>query len=388
MKATIIILGIAVLVVLTVVGTLLFKPEPKGNPQAGTIDVVSAMSGDTAGFARAAEPREFVFPQDHGAHPEFKTEWWYFTGNLTAKSGQRFGFQVTFFRSAVSPDSVESTSNWATNQMYMAHFALSDVEHEHFYSFEQFARGAADLSGVQAQPFRVWLYDWQARSTGEPLFPMRLQASDSTVAIDIMLDSLKPLVLQGDRGLSRKSDGGNASYYYSYTRMGAEGTIEIGGEQYSVDGTAWLDREWSTSALEADQEGWDWFALQLSNGSDVMCYQLRKKGGGVDTNSGGVVVAADGSATLLGSGDMKLGVQKHWKSPWSGATYPAQWRLRIPKTDTDVLIEPLLSDQELQVSVRYWEGAVGVHGTWQGKPVDGRGYVEMTGYSKKPVAAR
>ncbi len=389
MKALIVILGIALVIALTVVATVFFSPEPVANPQAGTIDVVSVMSGsDTVGYAHATTPREFVFPQDHGAHPDFKTEWWYFTGNLVDRNGRRFGFQLTFFRSALSPDSVQSSSNWATNQMYMGHFALTDIAGNRFYSFEQFARGAADLAGVQSDPFRVWLYDWQVRSTKNTLFPLRVEARDSTVSLDLILDSLKPLVLQGERGLSRKGRGeGNASYYYSYTRMAAEGVVIIGGERYAVDGTAWLDREWSTSALEQEQEGWDWFALQLSNGADLMYYQLRTTGGKADSASSGVLVAADGTTIPLKAADVDLAVVRRWKSPRSGATYPAAWRLRIPKHDIDIEATPLASDQELQVSVRYWEGATTVRGTWKGAQVDGYGYVELTGYGKKPDAA-
>ncbi len=390
MKLTIAIIGVAVLVALIVLAWMQFSPEPVRNPQAGSIEVVSAMSGgDTAGYTRAIEPREFVFPQDHGAHPNFKTEWWYFTGNLTDKNGRQFGFQLTFFRSAVSSDSIYSTSNWAANQVYMGHFALSDIARDRFYSFEQFSRGAAGLAGAQAQPFRVWLYDWQAHSTKNTFFPLRIEARDSTVAISLVLDSLKPLVLQGERGLSRKGRGeGNASYYYSYTRLAAKGEITVDGERYAVDGSAWLDREWSTSALEPNQEGWDWFALQLSNGADLMYYQMRTRDGGVDPASTGVLVAADGRSTTLGAGDVDISVAQHWKSPWSGADYPARWRLRIAKQNIDIQAEPLISDQELQVSVQYWEGATGVRGTWQGAQVDGRGYIEMTGYGKKPGAKR
>lgn len=388
MKATVVLLSLALAVVLSVVVVVVTEHSPQDNPEAGSIDVVSAMSGgDNAGYAHAYTPRDFVFPEDHGAHPEFKTEWWYFTGHLTAQNGRRFGFQLTFFRSAVSPDTAQSLSNWSTNQMYMAHFALSDIGKNRFFSFEQFARGAAELAGVESAPFRVWLYDWQARSTQDSFFPLRLEARDSTVAISVLLDSVKPLVLQGERGLSRKGRGeGNASYYYSYTRMTAAGSVDIDGERYSVDGTAWLDREWSTSALEAGQQGWDWFALQLSNGAELMYYQLRT-GSGADATSSGVLVDSAGNSTPLSVHDVELAVLQHWTSPWSYAVYPAQWRVRVPKHHIDLQVSPLLSDQELQVSVRYWEGATAVKGKWGKSAVEGRGYVEMTGYGRRKSAA-
>ncbi|HEX6902431.1 MAG TPA: lipocalin-like domain-containing protein [Thermoanaerobaculia bacterium] len=361
---------------------LLGCQEPQLDPRA-SLSVAGALRGQNAqGYARALEPRNFSFPADHGPHPEFRTEWWYYTGNLETAEGRRFGFQLTFFRSALAPEMPARESEWATRQAWLAHFTVSDVEGERFRSFERWSRGAAGLAGARTEPFRVWLKDWSAQAAEDPMFPMRLQASAEDVALDLSLRQGKPPVLQGERGLSRKSaEPGNASYYYSLTRMPAEGTVRLGKERFQVTGLAWMDREWSTSFLGADQVGWDWFALQLSDGSDLMLYQLRRKDGTIDPASSGNVVEADGGSVPLSSKDFSIEPLSRWTSPRSGAAYPARWRVRVPSAELDLEIQPLLADQELDVSFRYWEGAVAVTGTRRGRPVQGRGYVELTGYT-------
>jgi predicted secreted hydrolase len=374
-------------VLAVLVGTAIYLAVPQSSDAttAGSIEASAALSGaDTVGYARADIARDFMFPADHGPHPQYKTEWWYYTGNLVSATGQKFGFQLTFFRSALSPDSVHSTSDWAGNQLYMAHCAIADIGSDKFYAFERFSRGAAGLAGAEANPFRVWLYDWQAASGGAALFPIHLTAATDTTSLDLVLDSIKPLVLQGDRGLSKKGRGeGNASYYYSYTRMAATGSIRIGSETYTVQGQAWLDREWSTSALEEGQTGWDWFSLQLSDNREIMYFQLRDTAGRADAFSSGTLVQTDGTTKHLDPGEVQLEVLDRWKSPHSGAEYPSGWRLRVPAERIDIGITPHMRDQELQVSIRYWEGAVGVQGTADGQPVTGNGYVEMTGYGDR-----
>lgn len=356
--------------------------DPELDPKA-SLSVAEALRGQNAqGYARALEPRDFSFPADHGPHPELRTEWWYYTGNLETAEGRRFGFQLTFFRSALAPEMPARQSEWATRQAWLAHFAVSDVEGERFRSFERWGRGAAGLAGARMEPFRVWLKDWSAQAAGGPVFPMRLQASAGDAALDLSLQQGKPPVLQGERGLSRKSaEPGNASYYYSLTRMPAEGTIRLGNERFQVTGLAWMDREWSTSSLGVDQVGWDWFALQLSDGSDLMLYQLRRKSGAIDPASSGTVVEPDGGSAPLSSTDFSIAPLSRWTSPRSGAAYPARWRVRVPSQELDLEIRPLLADQELDVSFRYWEGAVAVAGTRRGRPLQGRGYVELTGYT-------
>lgn len=358
--------------------------DSKLDPKA-SLSVADALRGENAqGYARALEPRNFSFPADHGPHPEFRTEWWYYTGNVETAEGRRFGFQLTFFRSALAPEMPARESQWATRQAWLAHFAVSDVDRKRFRSFERWGRGAAGLAGVQTEPFRVWIKDWSAQAAGGPVFPMRLQASAEDVSLDLVLQQGKPPVLQGERGLSRKSaEPGNASYYYSLTRMPAAGTVRLAGESFAVTGLTWMDREWSTSSLGADQVGWDWFALQLSDGAEVMLYQLRRADGSADPASSGTFVAPDGSSRALSSKEFSLTGLSEWRSPRSGATYPARWRVRVPAADLDLEIRPLLADQELDVSFRYWEGAVAIAGTRDGRPVQGRGYVELTGYTDK-----
>lgn len=355
-----------------------------------TVSVVEGLRGSTdEGYARATEPRSFSFPADHGPHPDYRTEWWYYTGNLETPDGRHFGFQLTFFRIALAPQLPSRQSAWATNQLYMAHLAVTDVAGGRFHAFERFSRGALDLAGAQAQPFRVWLEDWTAEAVGESPLPVRLRAAEDDVAIDLTLDSAMPPVLQGNKGLSQKGpEPGNASYYYSFTRMSAAGTVRIGDRHFAVQGLAWMDREWSTSALGPDQTGWDWFAVQLSNGQDLMFYRLRWRDGSTDPFSAGTLVRNDGSTSRLGRADVVLEPVGHWQSPHSGARYPVRWRLRVPSEELDLEITPYLPNQELDLSVRYWEGAVRVQGTQTGQAVTGSGYLELTGYADAPARGR
>lgn len=335
-----------------------------------------------AGFARATEPRAFSFPADHGPHPAYAAEWWYFTGNLTSAEGRRFGYQLTFFRFGLDPSPPQRESAWAASSIYMAHFALSDIDGGRFISAERLSRGAAGLAGAEGEPLRIWLEDWQATGAGVAGLPIRLQAADGETAIDLTLEAGKPPVLQGDRGLSQKSaTPGNASYYYSLTRMPTAGTIRTGAGATPVTGLSWMDREWSTSALGDQQVGWDWFALQLSDGSELMYYRLRLRDGGDDPYSAGVLVAPDGAARRLRREDLTLTETGSWQSP-RGATYPSGWRIQIPDAALDLTVTPALRDQELPLTVTYWEGSVAVAGTRAGAALTGRGYVELTGYAE------
>jgi predicted secreted hydrolase len=346
---------------------------------------VTALLGgdDSAGFSRAEAPRDFRFPDDHGPHPAFRHEWWYVTGNLRAPGDRRFGYQITFFRFALSPSSPDRESRWAANQAYMAHFALTDVEGGRFHHFERTGRGALDLAGATARPYRVWLDDWSAEGIGASTLPIRLKAREKDVSIDLLLDTTRPIVLQGDRGLSRKgASPGNASYYYSMTRLATRGTVRVGDGSFPVEGTSWLDREWGTGSLEKGQTGWDWFALRLSDGRDLMFYRLRREDGGTDRFSAGTLVLPDGSSRSLSPDDVRIESLASWKSPESGAQYPSRWRLQVPSEGLELEVIPLLADQELRTTVRYWEGAVLAHGSSRGEPVAGEGYVELTGYGE------
>jgi predicted secreted hydrolase len=352
-----------------------------------SVSVADAMSSDTTGYRRAIEVRDFVFPEDHGPHPGYKNEWWYFTGNLQGPNGAPYGYELTIFRFALTPPNdatdapitTASASGWRTNQFYMAHFAVTNGADETFHAYERFGRGGAGIAGAKADPFRVWLEDWSMASVGQETFPVRLRARATDVGIDLTVRPNKPKVLQGDRGLSQKGPGvGNASYYYSYTRLATEGTVVAGSDTIQVSGQSWLDREWSTSALGPDQVGWDWFSLQLDDDRDLMYYQLRNEDGSASRFSEGTLVAPNGSTQKIGRTDVTLDVLDTWTTPDGTHTYPVEWTLRVPSRDLTLHVVPLMPNQELDVSVRYWEGAVQVK-TPDGKTI-GRGYVELTGY--------
>ncbi len=355
------------------------KPDlQKSSP----IEALSATDPDQ-GFARATEPRTFTFPADAGPHPEYQTEWWYYTGNLEDATGRDFGYQLTFFRRALSPAPQLTPEDWPTQQVYFAHFTVSDMQNKAFYPFERWQRGSIDLAGAQSQPFKVWLDHWQI--SGNPEGEVILKAHAEGVELDLKLNALKPVVLEGDKGLSQKSSGeGNASYYYSRTRIASEGTLKLPEqERMAVKGLSWLDREWSTSVLSREQSGWDWFSLHFDNGEELMLYQLRLKAGGVDNYSSGTHIAKDGSSTHLEEARFEIKPTTYWTSEATGIRYPAGWELsvqhpgQIPRT---FQVKPLMNNQELPLSFVYWEGAVEILDT-TGKSL-GKGYVELTGYDR------
>ena len=360
----------------------------RSTPELGQarLSLAETLSGaDTVGYERAREPRAFQFPQDHGPHEGFRTEWWYVTGNLESQSGREFGFQFTIFRSSLAPSTPDRTSPWATNQAYMGHFALTDITRGTFAAHERFARGAVGLAGARSTPLRVWLEDWVLEGSATAAeFPMHLRVAEGDIALELSLTEGKPAVLQGEGGLSQKGpEPGNASYYYSHSRLPASGTLQVGGETLDVSGLAWLDREWSTSALSEGQVGWDWFSLQLDDGWDAMVYQLRREDGSADPLSDGVLIDPSGERVALDwSRDVELVPSGRWRSPIDGSEYPSGWRLRVPSRGWDLAIEPALEGQELDLAFRYWEGSVRITGRGeQGAEVAGRGYVELTGYA-------
>ncbi len=345
-----------------------------------SFSIGDALGGIPAeGFKRATEPRRFSFPLDHGPHTGFRNEWWYFTGNLRTEQGRRFGFQLVFFRTALAPEGVKGESPWRTHHVWMAHFALTDAETEQFYAFERFSREAIGLAGAQAKPFAVWLDDWSVREQNGYWLVTTTAAG---LSLSLTLKPQRPPLLQGDAGLSQKSaEPGNASYYYSIPRLTAEGEILLNGKHHRVNGLAWLDREWSTSALSEEQTGWDWFALQLDDGSELMFYRLRRRDGSIDPHSSGSWSQPDGTLVKLTTDNIQLDVLDRWTSP-KGGQYPLHWRLRVPEHNLDLWITPVIKNQEVDLLVRYWEGAMDVSGTRDGKPVRGSGYLELTGYAR------
>ncbi|MEO0481211.1 MAG: lipocalin-like domain-containing protein [Planctomycetota bacterium] len=351
-------------------------------------EALRAQGVSLTGFRKADRPRDFVFPADHGPHEDFRSEWWYWTGNLSAEDGRRFGFHFTIFRTALAPDSDrdrENDSAFRTSQLYMAHFALADIANDAVYDAERFARGAGGLAGSRSAPFRVHVEDWEAidleeaARSGESI---RLRAEDSedgiAFGLDLELESLRGIVLQGDDGLSKKSSTGDAaSYYYSIPRMAVHGDVRIDGDTVPVNGSAWFDREWSTSALDRDQVGWDWFALQLDDERELMFYRLRRTDGSMDPISQGVLVSND-RVRRLSADEVELTAERFWESSETEARYPIEWTLRVPEEKLELRIEAAIEDQELDLSFRYWEGAVRISGS-----SNGVGYLEMTGYADR-----
>lgn len=366
---------IAALIAVLLVSAYLILRSPEKNERTGGMSAGRALSDTgTEGFKRAVGKRDFVFPEDFGPHDGYQTEWWYYTGNLVDDSGRRFGYQLTFFRRALMPEMPERESRWASRQIYFAHFALSDISGEEFHAYERWSRGALGLAGARTEPFRVWVGDWSVGKEGGTFV---IKAEDENIAIDLNLDPAKPVVLQGDEGLSQKSDEpGNASYYFSQTRLETTGTVSLKGNKHHVQGLSWLDREWSTSALGKNQEGWDWFSLQLDDGREIMLYNLRLKNGGVDSHSSGTLIRKEGTAIHLDADDFSIDVTDRWESPHTGIVYPSRWRVTVPDYKISLDVVPYLSDQELVLSFVYWEGAVRV----SGDGASGSGYVELTGY--------
>jgi len=334
------------------------------------------------GYTRAAPGNSPEFPNDFGAHDDYLTEWWYYTGNLLADNGRRFGFQLTFFRRALGPpgDFVDRDSAWAAEQIYLGHFAISDIQGDQFFAHERYARGAVGLAGAEANPFRVWIYDWEV-SLVEP-DKYHLFASEDGIMIELNLEDLKGPILQGIGGYSQKGpDPGNASYYISQTRLKSTGTVTIDDIPIPVSGYGWMDHEYSTSALTQDQVGWDWYSIQLDNGYELMLFQLRRVDGSIDTFSSGTIIAPDGITRTLSREEFIITTIKEWESPHSGGVYPAGWVIDIKPFSMRLTVAPLQSDQELNLTYTYWEGAVELGGYFGDQAVSGYGYVELTGYS-------
>jgi predicted secreted hydrolase len=335
-------------------------------------------------FARATIPGDIKFPRDLGPHEDYETEWWYYTGNLQAQDGRDFGYQFTIFRRALSAPAeltaVQDPSDWRSDQIYLAHFTVSDIAADEFYAFERFSRDGADLAGASAEPYRVWLENWSVSETAPG--QVRIQAAAEEVTLDLTLTQSLPPVLHGDGGLSQKGpQPGNASYYYSLVQQETAGQLNVRGVPYNVSGRSWKDHEYSTSALNEGAVGWDWFSLQLDNGAALMLFQIRRQDGSIEPYSSGTYVHSDGAVTSLSLDEWQLDVLDTWRSPTSGAEYPSRWQLSVPQLDLELAGSPLMADQELNVSTVYWEGAVEFLGTIAGEPVTADGYVEMTGYA-------
>lgn len=336
-------------------------------------------------FAVAKPGYQYAFPRDHAAHPAFQTEWWYYTGHLTDAAGNAYGFQLTLFRHALKPyDPENSREVGVSDQLLFGHAAVTDESNGTFRYREVISRGSRiDDAGARADVYRTWIDDWVVEGLGRF---HHLQALTDSLSINLIFEPRKQPVVHGVNGISRKGEGmSNASHYYSMTRASVEGVLldEHGAKE--VRGEAWLDREWSTSALAQNQVGWDWFSMQLDTGEELMLYQMRRSDGTQDPHSSGTFVASDGSAEHLEPSDFRVKPTRTWKSTSSGAVYPAEWTIEVPSRQLSIRVRPTVADQELRTEessrITYWEGSVKVDGTQRGQSVRGRGYVELTGYA-------
>jgi len=352
-----------------------------------TVYLVS-ISCVVAGWAVAGEwlaitgPPELTFPRDHGAHPASRTEWWYVTGLVDGDDGNRYGFQITFFRQGLDPgDPQPGTSHLRARQIVAAHLAVADISNQTFEHSERLRRADGALAGYSQTGLDVWLDDWNIESDRAGVISVRARDRQAAIGLEIELRPQRELVLHGDRGYSRKgAEAGNASAYVSWTRLAVGGSLEVNGAVVAVDGAAWFDHEWGTSQLGEGVVGWDWFSLRLDDGRDLMVYRLRRADGTADPFSSGTVVGSDGEVEKLGRDDVELEVLGWWQSAATGARYPVRWRLRVPGADIDLEVNALLAASELDGSattgVIYWEGPVAATGS-----ATGEGYVELTGYA-------
>jgi len=347
------------------------------------LGTVSALAADS--WKQASRDYVVQVPLDHSSHPAYRIEWWYYTGNLDTDRGRRFGYQVTFFRIGIDHTPV-NPSTFSVRDLLMAHVALTDPEGRRHLFAERLNRAGVGWAGASQRDLRVWSDDWEVRlEYGRH----RLQARDSRFAIDLVASEDRPPVLHGERGFSQKgASPGNATHYYSLTRMPTDGFLSLDGERYAVKGSSWMDHEFGTSFLEREQQGWDWFSLQLSDGTDVMMFQLRRTDGTVDPHSSGTIVISGQPSRRLTASEFNLEPGRVWPSPVSGGRYPVEWAIRVPREGLDLRVTPVVDGQELtgqRSQVSYWEGAIDVTGTRGGAPVTGRGYLEMTGYAGRAL---
>jgi len=343
-------------------------------------------------FKRALPKRVFSFPQDHFSHPEFKTEWWYYSGHLQSREKRSFGYQLTFFRTGLKRELKNQKSKWSIRDLYFAHLALTDESKKKFQYREKISRGSLGEAGVSPyttgkKVFRIWMEDWSIERTGPGMQNHHLKAGDNDFGIDLSLTPERNPVIHGQNGISQKAEGeGYASHYYSIPRLKTEGNIFLEGSAFRVQGMTWMDHEFGSSQLREYQVGWDWFSIQLDNGIDLMFYQIRHQDGKPDPYSSGTIIFSNGTQQPITLKEFQIDVLEKWKSQKSGANYPSKWRIKIPGQRAELILTPTLKDQELitkeSTRVTYWEGSVKVEGKYGDASAKGMGYVEMTGYAK------
>jgi len=343
-------------------------------------------------FKRALPGRTFSFPQDHFSHPEFKTEWWYYSGHLYSQEKKSYAYQLTFFRTGLNREAKHQKSNWSIQDLYFAHLAITDESKGKFEYLEKISRGSLGEAGAYPykkgeETFRIWIEDWSVEGKVPGMQNHVLKAGDKTFGIELMLIPGKNPVIHGQNGISQKAEGeGYASHYYSIPRPRTEGKIFLQNKEIPVQGISWMDHEFGSSQLREYQVGWDWFSIQLENRMELMFYQIRHKDGEIDPYSSGTIIFPDGTYQHLLKNEFQIKVLDHWKSPKSDAVYPSKWKVMVPGHRINLTISPTVKDQELITKessrVTYWEGSVKVGGKYQGEPIKGVGYVELTGYAE------
>ncbi|SEM40691.1 Predicted secreted hydrolase [Syntrophus gentianae] len=336
-------------------------------------------------WEQATGPWHWNFPRDHGDHRKFKTEWWYFTGNLIDAVGNRYGYQLTFFRHGIRQEAATPSNPWSLRDVYPAHFAISGIAGEKFFFADRICRSGPGLAGADAGKMNVWNLNWFARMEGGQI---HIGARHGEAELDLKLRPVKSLVLHGQNGLSRKGPRpGQASYYYSYSDLETTGRLKTAGagKAVPVRGKSWFDHEFGSNTLAGDQAGWDWFSLHCSDGRDLMIYFLRKKDGSLEKESSGTIIEPDGQSRHLGLSEISMKTLGAWSSSKTGGRYPNRWQIEVPSANLSVSLEPLLQDQELttsgSTSINYYEGAIEGKGMSKKKPVTCQGYIEMTGYA-------
>ena len=345
-------------------------------------------------FKRALPGRTFSFPQDHFSHPEFKTEWWYYSGHLRSQTQDRksFGYQLTFFRTGLTRETKNQKSKWSIRDLYFAHLAITDESKNKFEYLEKISRGSLGEAGATSyktseKTFRIWIEDWSIEGKGPGMQNHFLKGGDRNFGIKLILKQEKNPVIHGQNGISQKAEGtGYASHYYSITRLKTEGRIFLQNKEIPIQGLSWMDHEFGSSQLREYQVGWDWFSLQLDDRTELMLYQIRHKDGKVDPYSSGTIVYANGIHQHLSRKEFQIEVLDQWKSSKSAAIYPSRWRVKVPVHQIELSLSPSVKDQELitqeSTRVTYWEGSVKIEGKYQKKSIKGMGYVELTGYAE------
>jgi predicted secreted hydrolase len=346
---------------------------------ATTLGLLSLVGG----WRTAVPGWNYEFPRDHHAHPEFKTEWWYFTGNLTNQNGRRFGYELTFFRQGIRPpgERTGTSSRLIVDDLKFAHFAITDAAGKKFFFYDKASRGSFGEAGFDAGDRLAWIDHWMVEMKADGAFDLCADAAEGKIRLHLV--PTKKAVIHGIDGVSRKAAGNNhASHYYSITRLTTTGSLQVHAQDFEVRGESWFDHEWATNQLASDQAGWNWVSAQFDDGCELMLYGMRLTNGEIDPASSGTFVQRDGTALPVASTEFQMMPKLFWTSAATKARYPIGWEVIVPTLNLRFELQPVLSDQELALTpLTYWEGAVDLRGTRGNKRIEGRGYLELTGYA-------